>query len=101
MSAKRRMIGLDDQLVQNAAEALGLSSTRDVIAVAVRRHLTNVVEQLLLGGLEVRPPVLRKQRTIDDKTWDVLAQAGERVPLGQVEILRCCLTLAAREKEAT
>ena len=101
MSAKKHMIGLDDELVQQAAEVLGLSSIRDTIGWAVRNKLTIVKERLFAAGLVPRPTVARKLRTIDDRDWTLLVEAGKEVPLGVVELIRACLVLTTRDQPKT
>jgi Arc/MetJ family transcription regulator len=96
MSAKKHMMALDDELIQQAMTALGVSTIRDSIALAVRDHLPGVLELLLQAGLERRPAVSRRMRTIDNATWAALVKGKEVVPLGPVELVRASLVRAVR-----
>jgi hypothetical protein len=99
--ARRRMVSLDDGLVRDAAAAIRLPdgpwpTTRETISFAVQQQLPVVVRRLLHAGLEPRPDAKRRPRMIDDHSWETLAEATDRLPLGQIELLRACLVLAAR-----
>jgi hypothetical protein len=103
--ARKRMLTLDDKLVRAAGEALGsggepLPTTRRVFALAVDRYLPVVIERLLAAGLVPSPGSTRRPRNIDIKTWDHLAKATGLVAVGQNELLRCCVNLAARREES-
>ena len=99
--AKKRMVALEDRMVRTAAEALcgrdlPVPTTRETISLAVDKYLPVVVQRLLYAGLVPCPDSTRRPRNIDNSTWQALAEATESVPLGQNELLRCCLILTAR-----
>lgn len=100
---KKRMISLDDSLVASAAKAISLHrgcltpTTRQTISLAVQTYLPVVLERLRHAGLVHWPDSTKRPRSLDDAAWAALADATEKVPLGQIELLRCCLTLAMRE----
>jgi hypothetical protein len=91
MPTKLKQVAVHDSLIQEAAAACGTISVRDTCSVAVHRWLHVVVQDLRKAGLRNRPPAVRRGRRIDDKTWKLLLDATTAVPLGQVELLRCCL----------
>jgi hypothetical protein len=91
MPTKLKQVAIHDSLVQEAAAAVGTISVRDTCSVAVHRWLNAVVQDLQRAGLRNRPAAVRRGRRIDDKSWKLLLDATSAVPLGQVELLRCCL----------
>jgi hypothetical protein len=99
--AKKRMIVLDDRLVAAAAEALrhpgGPTPTaREAISLAVQTYLPIVLERARDMGLAHWPGSTRRPRNLDNAAWAALAEATRQVPVGQIELLRCCLCLATR-----
>jgi hypothetical protein len=99
MATKIRMVAVPDALLKQAAERIGTLSIRDTCRVAVKQQLATVLKLARRAGLKRREFGLRKGRAVDDETWAALAEAGKEVPLGQVELLRCCLEVAAQQPD--
>jgi hypothetical protein len=99
------MIALDDALVAAAAVAFrrpegATPTTRETISLAVDRFLPLVLKRLRHAGLVNQEHPTRRPRNIDNMTWGALAKASQELPLGQVELLRCCLFLARAARTA-
>ena len=56
-----------------------------------------MIERLKHAGLLARPTGRRRPRNLDVATWQKLLDAEAEVALSQIELLRCCLVLAARK----
>jgi hypothetical protein len=88
---KQRTVAINDDLLREAECRLGTPTHATTIRVSVQKFLPAVVADLVRAGLRCRPPAKPRPRGIDDATWQALDDAGVIVPLGQAELLRCCL----------
>ena len=71
-------------------------TNREVVSKSVDEFLPLVIERLQRAGLTARPTGRRRPR-IGCRAWQKLLEAEAEVSLSQIEILRCCLVLAARK----
>jgi hypothetical protein len=98
----RRMVDLADDLLTAAAVRYTRASrpvptNREVVSKSVDDFLPLVIERLQRAGLTARPTGRRRPRNLDVATWQKLLDAEAEVSLSQIELLRCCLVLAARK----
>lgn len=102
MSTQRRLVDLDQGLVERAKAQLDLvaAGNQAAIEVAVARHLPTVISRARAAGLTERPTGRRRSRAIGDSTWEALRKAeAEAVAIDMIALLRACLVLASRERE--
>lgn len=98
----RRMVDLADELLVAAGVRYTRShnpnpTNREIVTKAVAEFLPLVIERLKHAGLTARPTGRRRPRNLDIATWQKLLDAESEVALSQIELLRCCLVLAARK----
>jgi hypothetical protein len=98
----RRMVDLSDDLIGAARvryvrQHNPQPANREVVTRAVDEFLGTVIERLQHAGLTGRPTGRRRPRNLDVRTWQQLLDAETSVASSQIELLRCCLVLAARK----
>ena len=96
------MVDLADDLLTAAAVRYTRASrpvptNREIVSKSVDEFLPVVIERLKHAGLTGRPTGRRRPRNLDVRVWQKLLEAEAEVALSQVEMLRCCLVLAARK----
>ena len=78
------------------ARSRPVPTNREVVSKSVDEFLPLVIERLQRAGLTARPTGRRKPRNLDNVVWQRLLEAEAEVSLSQIELLRCCLVLAAQ-----
>ena len=99
---RRRMVDVSDELLTEAARRYtgamsAVPTHRETMTKSVAEFLPTVVALLQLAGLTARPSGRRRPRNVDVACWEALVAAEGKVALSAVELMRCCLSTAARK----